>query len=95
MNRKILLKYIFIYTPMIIGVILFSFRIINIFSSLLLFVGGYIAIKNTFDYRMVRKNVKSVSISNKSNSVYTRDRESVNIRKRKKRNIRVRKREKY
>ena len=58
MYKKIIIKYIFMYIPMIVGIILFSNGIINLFSSLLLFVGGYISIKNTFDYRIVRRNTR-------------------------------------
>lgn len=60
MNRKNLFIVIFKYVPFIIGVILCSVSIINLFSLLLLFVGGYIAIKNTFDYRKVRNNMNMI-----------------------------------
>lgn len=53
---KKILRYILIYFPFILGIILFSFKIVNLFSSLCLFLGGYIAIKNTFDYRLIKKN---------------------------------------
>lgn len=49
------------YIPMLLGMVLFSYNVVNIFSSLLLFFGGYIAIKNTFDYRCIRKNIDSVN----------------------------------
>ena len=60
MLKKILIKYILFFLPVIFGIILFSNRIVNLFSSLLLFLGGYIAIKNTFDYRKLRKNISNV-----------------------------------
>lgn len=60
MNRTNLFIVIFKYVPFITGIILCSVSIINLFSLLLLFVGGYIAIKNTFDYRKVRKNMNMV-----------------------------------
>lgn len=56
MNKKILFKYILIFLPFVTGVLLFSFGIVNIFSALLFFVGGYIAMKNSLDYRKIKKN---------------------------------------
>lgn len=67
MNKKLILRYILMYIPFSLGVILFSSGTINLFSSLLLFVGGYVAIKNTFDYRKIRKNVKSINQVNRNN----------------------------
>lgn len=95
MNRKFILKYIFIYIPFLLGIGLFSFEIINLFSSLLLFLGGYIALKNTLDYRMVRKNKEKYKIDNdKEKNNYLDNREVVDTSKLKKRNIKVRKRKK-
>ena len=67
MNKKLLLRYILLYLPFLLGIVMFSFNIVNLFSSLLLFLGGYIAIKNTFDYRMIRKNVKNSKVENNIN----------------------------
>ena len=62
--KKIILKYILMYSAFILGIGLYSFKIYNIFSSLLLFVGGYVAIKNTIDYRKVNKNIDYVKNDN-------------------------------
>ena len=56
MRKNILLKYVFLGIPLVLGILLFSFEIINLFSSLLLFLGGYVFVKNALDYRKVRKN---------------------------------------
>jgi len=53
---KKIFRYTLIYFPFVLGMILFLFNVVNLFSSLCLFLGGYIAIKNTFDYRLVKKN---------------------------------------
>jgi len=49
---------------MVVGIVLFSSGVVNLFSSLLLFLGGYVAIKNTIDYRLVRKNINGVKLKN-------------------------------
>ena len=59
MTKKILLKYLFMYLSFILGLILYSVGVMNIFSTLLVFVGGYISIKNTFDYRLVKRNINN------------------------------------
>ena len=59
MTKKILLKYLFMYLSFILGLILYSVGVVNIFSTLLVFVGGYISIKNTFDYRLVKRNINN------------------------------------
>lgn len=64
MSKKLLIKYILMYFPAVIGAVLFSNGVVNLFSSLLLFFGGYIAIKNTLDYRLVKKNIDSIKPSN-------------------------------
>ena len=96
MKRKLLYRYILIYIPMVVGGVLYCLNSINIVSSLLLFLGGYIAIKNTFDYRMVKKNVKKVSNCENTdrniNDGYSKDKMMIMMKR--KRNIRVRKREK-
>ena len=43
--------------PFICGVLSYVIGSYSIVSSLLFFVGGYVLIKNVFDYRMVRKNI--------------------------------------
>ena len=60
MRKKLILKYLLIVLPFVGGSIMYSFSIYNIVSSLLFFVGGYVFIKNIFDYRKVRKNIDKV-----------------------------------
>ena len=65
MNKKLLFKYIMLYVPFCIGCMLFIYGVVNLFSSLLLFLGGYVAIKNSLDYRLIRKNINdSKKVSN-------------------------------
>ena len=45
------------YFPFILGLGMFCLGYINLVSSLLLFLGGYVSIKNTFDYRKIKKNI--------------------------------------
>ena len=94
MNKKLIFRYVLLYVPFVLGIGLFSFGIFNLFSSLLLFAGGYLAIKNTFDYRKVKKNVESIQIedNSKKKDDYT-DKSSENITnfKRVKKYSRVRK----
>jgi len=66
MYLKLFIKYLLMYLPVIFGVILYVSGVVNLFSSLLLFLGGYIAIKNTLDYRLVKKNINNVKYSQKS-----------------------------
>ena len=58
---KLFIKYLKIYLPFILGIIFFSYGITNLVSSLLLFLGGYVAIKNTFDYRLLKKNINKIN----------------------------------
>lgn len=99
MNKKLIFKYVLLYIPFVIGIGLFSFGIFNLFSSLLLFLGGYIAIKNTVDYRKVRKNIDSVKIEceevKKKEYVPKKTTEQIPGFKRTRRYERVRKRVKY
>ena len=67
MNRKF--KYLFICLPFLFGSVLFSFGIYNLISSLLFFVGGYVVLKNIFDYRKLLRNRDE----NNSNSVVTKN----------------------
>lgn len=62
MNKRLLLRYVLLCLPFILGSMLYGLGIINIVSSLLFFVGGYVAIKNIFDYRKVRKNISIVNV---------------------------------
>ena len=55
--EKIIIKYLMMYIAFILGIILFSFGITNLFSSMLFFVGGYASIKNTLDYRIIKRNI--------------------------------------
>ena len=55
--KKIIIKYLIMYMAFVLGIVLFSFGITNLFSSMLLFVGGYASIKNTFDYRIIKRNI--------------------------------------
>ena len=80
MNKRLLIKYLIMYFPFVLGVVLFCFGTFNLFSSLLFFLGGYIAIKNTFDYRLIKRNKSSCSIKkdgveivNKSNNMVNKD----------------------
>ena len=98
MDKKRLLYFILKFVPFIIGIILFKLGIINLISSLLLFVGGYISIKNIFDYRVLRKNIDSILDNkyviekkednfnlNNSNNIYKKrnySKDKVKIRKR-------------
>ena len=61
MNKKLLLRYVLLCLPFAVGSVVYSFGVVNIVSSLLFFVGGYVAIKNIFDYRKVRKNINIVN----------------------------------
>ena len=57
MIKKILVRYSILGLPFIFGILLYITNKINIISSLLLFVGGYIFIKNLFDYRKIKRNI--------------------------------------
>lgn len=88
--KKILL-IIYIFVPFILGIILFSFGVINIFSSLCLFLGGYILLKNILDYRMVRKNREFIISNAKSSTLDKGDVIFCKSKTRKRERIRVRK----
>jgi hypothetical protein len=65
---------------------------------LLLIVGGYIALKNTLDCRIVKRNTKKYNLeSNEKKDIYVENKEVINTVgvRRGKRNIRVRKKEKH
>ena len=86
---KKIFRYVMIYFPFLLGIVLCSFNIVNLFSALCLFIGGYIAIKNTFDYRLVKKNREygNEKIINKNKEdlvvrkIKPRKRERVRVRK--------------
>ena len=83
MKQKLLKKYILLCIPFITGAILYSLSIYNIFSSILFFAGGYIAIKNMCDYRKIKKNInisKKIelkTINNSNNNINYRNIESI------------------
>lgn len=96
MKKNIILKYILIYLPFIVGISLYSFGIYNIISSLLLFIGGYVSLKNTLDYRKVNKNLISINYKENIKKEYPKSitkEISISLRKIKKQ-PRVRKRTK-
>jgi len=64
MKIKLLFRYILLYMPFIIGILLLSLGVVNFLSFLLLIVGGYIAIKNTFDYRLVKRHIRKIKLDN-------------------------------
>jgi len=66
--KKLILKYILLFLPFLVGSIMFSFGIYNIISSLLFFAGGYVFVKNIFDYRKIRKN-KELIMDNQTDIV--------------------------
>lgn len=97
MNKKLIIRYILICLPFVIGGLLYCFGIINIFSSLLLFCGGYLTLKNTVDYRKVKKNK---DIVNRDKNSYKKDYTNRSVEnivgfKRTRRYSKVRKRIKY
>ena len=58
MKKNKTIKYILLYLPFITGTVLYSFKIYNLFSSLLFFIGGYVILKNTFNYRKIKNKVE-------------------------------------
>jgi len=58
MKKKLIKRYLMLCLPFVCGLLLYRFGSYGIVSSLLFFCGGYILIKNIFDYRVVRKNIK-------------------------------------
>ena len=80
-----------------VGGLLFSFGVYNLFSSLMFFVGGYVALKNIFDYRKILKNkeendfcIEHVKNSYEKDYSYRRNAENVIGIKRTRRYSRVR-----
>lgn len=57
MKKKIIKRYMLLCIPFICGCLLYGIGSYGIVSSLLFFGGGYILIKNLFDYRMINKNI--------------------------------------
>ena len=91
-RKKLLLKYLVMMLPFLVGSIMYCFSIYNIVSSLLFFVGGYVFIKNVFDYRKVNKNInkEKEKVLNNCNRVY-RDYDSIPMLKRTRIHRKVRK----
>ena len=58
MKKKLIKRYLMLCLPFVCGLLLYRLGSYGIVSSLLFFCGGYILIKNIFDYRVVRKNIK-------------------------------------
>ena len=74
MKLKLFLRYLILYLPFVLGIICYSYGNINLVSSLLLlFLGGYVSLKNTFDYRMVRRNVKKINDCRENSNNLTKD----------------------
>ena len=78
MIKKILVRYSILGLPFIFGILLYINNKINIISSLLLFVGGYIFIKNLFDYRKIKRNI--YYIKKKNNNLDINIKKEVNDR---------------
>ena len=60
MRKKLLGKYILLSVPFLCGCLLYGIGSYGIVSSLLFFCGGYVVIKNLFDYRKINKNIKKI-----------------------------------
>ena len=74
MNKKALFKNICKYIPFMMGVIYLNFGVFNFVSFSLVVIGGYIVIKNLFDYRLVRKNYNDIwEYSGKCHDKYRED----------------------
>lgn len=72
MNRKV--KYLLICLPFFGGVVLFSFGFFNLFSSLLVFVGGYVALKKiATDKKRKLNNNSNGKIMSEVKSSYEKD----------------------
>ena len=98
MRKKILIRYLLLFLPFIIGSVYFSLGIYNLFSSILFFVGGYIGLKNVLDYRKIYKYKNNISkIEKVDDDVKKKDRsyDSVVSIKRTRRHNKVKKRVKY
>ena len=78
MIKKILIRYSILGLSFIFGILLYINNKINIISSLLLFVGGYIFIKNLFDYRKIKRNI--YYIKKKNNNLDINIKKEVNDR---------------
>lgn len=69
MNKKLLVRYVLICLPFVLGTLLFSFGVFNFISSILFFAGGYVAIKNLCDYRKINMNKRIVNDSKINNDI--------------------------
>lgn len=71
---KKMAKYILICLPFISGGLLFSFGVINLFSSVLFFCGGYVALKKILnDKKREINGVKDKEIMFGINNSYKKD----------------------
>lgn len=61
MYKKLLVRYGLLCLPFVLGVSLYCLSIFNIYSSMLFFVGGYVAIKNLCDYRKIGRNIRLIN----------------------------------
>ena len=98
MKKKLVVRYLLLFLPFIIGSICFSLGIYNLFSSILFFVGGYIGLKDVLDYRKINKyknNISKIEIVDDDIKKEDRSYDSVVSIKRTRRYNKVRKRIKY
>ena len=79
MFKKILIRYSILGLPFIFGMLFYINGSINIISSLLLSVGGYIFIKNIFDYRKIKRNI--YYIKKKSSNLDSDIKKDINLNK--------------
>jgi len=87
MNRKALFINMCKYIPFIMGNIMLFSGVVNLFAILMIVMGGYVIIKNLFDYRMVKKNYND--IWEYSYRCHDNDRIINNLNNRKKYNRRI------
>ena len=94
MNNKFIKRYFWLSVPFLCGILMYSLDIYNLVSSILFFAGGYIVLKNIFDYRNVNKNKKKIEeslVNNNYRNTYMNSNSIVGL-KRVYRHERVRKR---
>lgn len=58
MSKKIIIKNILKFVPLFVGIILCTTKTYSQIGIIFLFTGGYIIIKNLFDYRQRNKTIK-------------------------------------
>ena len=61
MSKKIIIKNILKFVPLFVGIILCTTKTYSQIGIIFLFTGGYIIIKNLFDYRQRNKTIKKIS----------------------------------